>query len=79
MLTRRSILGAMLVVLVPEVFRGFEDYRFFAFGLALVLVMIFRPQGLLPSSRRKAELSGHLAEDQYPDVGGLPAAEDVIA
>lgn len=73
-----SILGAMLVVLVPEVFRGFEDYRFFAFGLAIVLVMIFRPQGLLPSSRRTAELSGHVAEDQYPDVGGLPAAEDVI-
>jgi branched-chain amino acid transport system permease protein len=56
-----SILGAALVVLLPEVFRGFEDYRFFIFGLSLVLVMIFRPQGLLPSSRRKAELVGHVA------------------
>ena len=73
-----AILGASLVVLLPEVFRGFEDYRFFLFGVALVVVMIFRPQGLLPSSRRAAELAAHVAEDQYPDVGGEPAAEDVI-
>ncbi len=73
-----AILGASLVVLLPEIFRGFEDYRFFVFGLSLVVVMIFRPQGLLPSSRRKAELVGHVAEEQYPDVGGEPAAEDVV-
>lgn len=53
-----AILGASLVVLLPEVFKNFEDYRFFAFGFALVVVMIFRPQGLLPSKRRKAELLG---------------------
>ena len=53
-----SFLGAVAIVLVPEVFRGFEEYRFFVFGLALVLVMIFRPQGILPSKRRKAELKG---------------------
>jgi branched-chain amino acid transport system permease protein len=73
-----SILGATLVVLLPEIFRGFEDYRFFVFGLALVIVMIFRPQGLVPSSRRKAELGRHLAEDDIPGVGGEAAAEDVI-
>ena len=53
-----AILGATLVVLLPEVFKNFEDYRFFVFGFALVVVMIFRPQGLLPSKRRKAELLG---------------------
>lgn len=53
-----AILGAALVVLLPEVFKNFEDYRFFVFGFALVVVMIFRPQGLLPSKRRKAELLG---------------------
>lgn len=53
-----AILGAALVVLMPEIFKNFEDYRFFVFGFALVLVMIFRPQGLLPSKRRKAELLG---------------------
>jgi branched-chain amino acid transport system permease protein len=58
-----SIIGAIAVVLLPEVFRGFEDYRFFVFGLALVLVMIFRPQGIFPSKRRKAELLGHKKDE----------------
>jgi branched-chain amino acid transport system permease protein len=56
--TAGAILGAAMVVLLPEVFRGFEDYRYLIFGLALVVVMVFRPQGLLPSKRRKAELLG---------------------
>ena len=33
------------------------EYRFFLFGLALVLMMLFRPQGLLPSRQRAAELA----------------------
>jgi branched-chain amino acid transport system permease protein len=73
-----AILGATLVVLLPEVFRGFEDYRFFVFGLALVIVMVFRPQGLLPSKRRKAELRGEMPENHFPDVGGEPASEGVL-
>jgi branched-chain amino acid transport system permease protein len=59
-----AILGASAVVLLPEIFRGFEDYRFFVFGLAIVLVMVFRPQGILPSKRRKAELLGGSPHDQ---------------
>ena len=53
-----SFLGAVAIVLLPEIFRGFEEYRFFFFGFALVVIMIFRPQGILPSRRRKAELMG---------------------
>src|SRR5919106_1516882 len=59
-----AIIGATVVVLLPEVFRGFEDYRFFVFGLVIVLMMIFRPQGLLPSKRRKAELQGATTDEQ---------------
>jgi branched-chain amino acid transport system permease protein len=59
-----AIAGAALVVLLPEIFRELEAYRFFVFGLALVVVMIFRPQGLLPSKRRKAELLGGASEEQ---------------
>jgi branched-chain amino acid transport system permease protein len=55
------ILGAFMVTWLPERFRGFEKYRILAFGAALVIMMIFRPEGLLPSRRRRAELS---------DVGG---------
>jgi branched-chain amino acid transport system permease protein len=59
-----AVIGAAVVVLLPEVFRGFEDYRFFVFGLVIVLMMIFRPQGLLPSKRRKAELQGAATDEQ---------------
>lgn len=41
------ILGAFLLIALPEVFREFQDYRMLAFGVALVLMMIFRPQGIL--------------------------------
>ena len=51
------MLGAVLVAYLPERFRGFAEYRFLAFGVALVVLMIFRPQGLLPSRRRAAEIA----------------------
>lgn len=51
------ILGAFLIAWLPERFRGLADYRIMAFGAALVIVMIFRPEGLLPSRRRKAEFA----------------------
>ena len=46
------ILGAVLLIGLPEVFRDFQDYRMLAFGAALVLMMIFRPQGLLGSVKK---------------------------
>ncbi|MQA96566.1 MAG: branched-chain amino acid ABC transporter permease [Streptosporangiales bacterium] len=51
------ILGAFLVGWLPERFRGFEDYRVLLFGGVLVLMMIVRPQGLLPSRQRSAEFA----------------------
>jgi branched-chain amino acid transport system permease protein len=51
------ILGAFLIAWLPERFRGFEEYRVLAFGAALVIMMIFRPEGLLPSRQRRAELA----------------------
>lgn len=50
------ILGAFLIAWLPERFRGLADYRILVFGALLVLMMALRPQGLLPSRRRKAEL-----------------------
>jgi branched-chain amino acid transport system permease protein len=55
-----SIVGAAVIVVVPEVIRSvvpsFQQYRFLVFGAVLVVVMIFRPQGLIPSRRRAMEL-----------------------
>jgi branched-chain amino acid transport system permease protein len=66
------ILGAVLLSFVPEVLRYTvtpvqealfgrtlldpEVIRMLLFGLALVLMMLFRPAGILPSAVRKREL-----------------------
>jgi branched-chain amino acid transport system permease protein len=57
------VLGAFLIAWLPERFRGFADYRILVFGAALVLTMAVRPQGLIPSRRRRAELTDAVPED----------------
>lgn len=54
--------GAFLLAYLPERFRDFSEYRVLAFGLALVLIMLLRPQGLLPSRRRTRELQDRAKE-----------------
>jgi branched-chain amino acid transport system permease protein len=49
-------LGAALLIFLPEKLRDLSDIRFLVFGLALVFIMRFRPEGLLPSARRRSEL-----------------------
>ncbi|MGI6629487.1 MAG: branched-chain amino acid ABC transporter permease [Bacillota bacterium] len=46
-----AILGAFLLVLFPEVFREIGGTRMLFFGIILILVMIFRPQGVWPERR----------------------------
>jgi branched-chain amino acid transport system permease protein len=60
-----AILGGAMIAYIPERLRGVTDpishtdlyqWRFVMFGLVIILVMIFRPQGLIPSRRRAMEL-----------------------
>ena len=67
-----AIVGALLIQGTPELIRGFaasgmlnltgeqvsaiSNYRNLVFGLVMVLMMVWRPQGILPSKRRAAEL-----------------------
>jgi branched-chain amino acid transport system permease protein len=44
-----SILGAILITVILEVFRGFGPYRLVVFSITLILIMIYRPQGILGS------------------------------
>ena len=46
-----TILGAFAITIFPEVFRPFAKYRLMFFGLALLVMMIFRPAGFLPRLR----------------------------
>jgi branched-chain amino acid transport system permease protein len=47
------ILGAFLIVGLPEVFRGFATGRMLVYGAAMVLMMIFRNEGILPPRPRR--------------------------
>jgi branched-chain amino acid transport system permease protein len=51
------LLGAFLVVGLPEVFREFANARMLIFGAAMVAMMIFRTQGILPSRPRTYKLA----------------------
>ncbi|MBZ4648631.1 MAG: inner-rane translocator [Desulfomicrobiaceae bacterium] len=59
------ILGAAFLVLLPEYMRAFSEYRMILFAAAMVLMMVFRPQGMIPARSkqyrivdRELELSG---------------------
>ena len=49
------VLGAVLLVAFPEIFRDFQVYRMLVFGLLLMVLMIFRPNGLLAVQARREE------------------------
>jgi branched-chain amino acid transport system permease protein len=71
------IVGAILLAYLPERFRVFAELRVLMFGAALVAVMIFRPQGLIPSRRRAAELSDTEGSGGLGPLGAVdPAVVD---
>jgi branched-chain amino acid transport system permease protein len=45
------VVGALVLVLLPEYLRAFSEYRMILFGLILVMMMIFRPGGLIKARR----------------------------
>jgi branched-chain amino acid transport system permease protein len=49
------LIGATILKLLPEKLRFVSDYRLLIFGLLLVLIMRFRPEGLVASHRRQLE------------------------
>jgi len=50
------IVGTLLLIGLPGLLDEFEEYRLLIYGAALILIMILRPQGLIPNVRRMREL-----------------------
>ncbi|MCE2572615.1 high-affinity branched-chain amino acid ABC transporter permease LivM [Motilimonas eburnea] len=50
------ILAAIIMTILPEMAREFNEYRMLMFGLMMVFMMVWRPQGLLPMTRPKMEM-----------------------
>jgi branched-chain amino acid transport system permease protein len=59
------ILAGIILIAVPEVFRELQDYRMLAFGLAMAVMMVLRPEGLIPATRRRQEL--HESDRPIPE------------
>ena len=51
------ILAAIIMTVLPEVAREFNEYRMMMFGLLMVVMMLWRPQGLLPMTRQHMEIA----------------------
>ena len=77
-----ALVGAAIITMIPEVLRSLpdqvQDARYLIFGAILVAMMIFRPQGVIPSRRRTAELKGEVQEVGVPGLLGEAPPADVI-
>jgi branched-chain amino acid transport system permease protein len=67
------VVGAIFLIGIPELFREFSDYRFLFYGFALIAMMRFRPEGLIPSTIVARELH-RAAEPEEPAAGPAPSA-----
>ena len=51
-------IGALTLILLPEYLRAFQEYRMLVFGAVLVVMMVFRPGGIMPAVRRIYQFKG---------------------
>ena len=59
------IIAALALKLLPEYLRAFAEYRMLIFGAVMVLMMVFRPQGLISDTRRKYECDAADLESEH--------------
>jgi branched-chain amino acid transport system permease protein len=74
------ILGALVLIGLPELLREFAEYRLLVYGGVLVAMMLLRPEGLIPNRGRQRELHEQDEEDeQYEREAGEDVAKPVVA
>ena len=70
-----AIVGGTLVAYLPERFREFADFRLLVFGLALMILPVYRPQGLLPPRRT---IRARVAEKEIDELEGRDDAHQEV-
>jgi branched-chain amino acid transport system permease protein len=60
------IAGAVAMILIPEVLRPLLTYRFLIFGIVLILIMRFRPEGFIPARRMRVSREIAVENPQVP-------------
>ena len=64
------IVGALVLVGLPELLREFGEFRFLIYGIVLVVMMLYRPEGLLPGAAQRLELRGEEAGTPDASLAG---------
>ena len=73
------IVGALVLVGLPEFLREFDEYRLLVYGAVLVAMMLLRPEGLVPSATRRRELHESAEPDtQYDTDAGEETGQPVV-
>lgn len=52
-----AVVAALFLFLLPEYLRAFSEYRMLIFGGVMIVMMVFKPEGLIANVRRRYELS----------------------
>jgi branched-chain amino acid transport system permease protein len=58
------IMGALILVGLPEILRSIQEWRLVSYGALLVAMIILRPEGILPERRRAIELHSQASEPE---------------
>ena len=64
--TSGVIVGAFMIVLLPEYLRAFSEYRMLIYGAILVLMMVFRPNGIIQKVRKRHTFT---IDEEAPEGG----------
>ncbi len=76
---RGVIVGAVVLIGLPELLREFAEYRLLVYGGVLVAMMLVRPEGLIPSRTRRSELhEEEPEEDQFSERTGADTGAPVV-
>jgi branched-chain amino acid transport system permease protein len=74
------VVGAAVLVGLPELLREYAEFRLLFYGATLVAIMLLKPEGLVPSARRRRELGlEEPEEEQYEERAGEAAGAPVLA
>lgn len=65
-------IGSFVLIGLPDILREFAEYRYWVYGAVLVVMMLLKPEGLLPEARRQLEL--HVEEDFSTEEEITPVA-----
>jgi len=82
---RGAVVGALVLVGLPNLLTEFENYRLGIYGAVLIAIMLYRPQGLLPNVRVARELQEEeRAQDQWlrahdPEAAAAAESEEAAA